>query len=100
VCALVLVAFVRPAKVTGAHQVDEAPTHFVPMPDSLQSSPAAVTLDPRVDIEADAGMEMVSPEPDVVQAPVSVDDGHAGGEVAMVEDVAALGEEQRLEEEQ
>ncbi|MVW70879.1 MFS transporter [Bordetella sp. 15P40C-2] len=100
VCALVLVAFVRPAKVTGAHQVDEAPTHFVPMPDSLQSSPAAVTLDPRVDIEADAGMEMVSPEPDVVQAPVSVDDGHAGGEVAMVEDVAALGEEQSLEEEQ
>ncbi|MVW79524.1 MFS transporter [Bordetella sp. 02P26C-1] len=100
VCALVLVIFVRPAKVTGAHQVDEAPTQFVPMPDSLQSSPASVTLDPRVDIEADAGMEMVSPEPDVVQAPVSEEEGHTGGEVAMVEDVAALGEEQRLEEEQ
>jgi MFS family permease len=70
-CALVLVAFVRPASVTGAHQVDEAPTHFVPMPDSLQSSPASVTLDPRVDIEADAGMEMVSPEPDVMQMPAS-----------------------------
>ena len=40
-CALILVWHVRPTRVTGAHQVDEAPTHFVPMPDTLQSSPAA-----------------------------------------------------------
>lgn len=88
-CALVLVAFVRPASVTGAHQVDEAPTHFVPMPDSLQSSPAAVALDPRVDIEADAAMEMVSPEPDVVQAPAALDEVSASDESVEMEDLAS-----------
>ncbi|MCF3971991.1 MFS transporter, partial [Pseudomonas aeruginosa] len=36
-CAVILVWQVRPTRVTGAHQVDEAPTHFVPMPDTLQS---------------------------------------------------------------
>lgn len=74
-CAFILVWFVRPAKVTGAHQVDEAPVNFVPMPDSLQSSPASVTLDPRVDIDADAAMEMVSPEQDVMQMPATADEG-------------------------
>ena len=69
VCALILVWQVRPARVTGAHQVDEAPVHFVPLPDNLQSSPAAAALDPRVDPEVDVTMEMASPEPDVVQAP-------------------------------
>ncbi|CAM3950661.1 MFS transporter [Bordetella tumulicola] len=70
-CALILVWQVRPARVTGAHQVDEAPVHFVPMPDNLQSSPASVALDPRVDAEGDSAVEMVSPEPDVVQVPES-----------------------------
>ncbi|MBO9356186.1 MFS transporter [Bordetella petrii] len=69
VCALILVWQVRPARVTGAHQVDEAPVHFVPLPDNLQSSPAAAALDPRVDPEVDTTMEMASPESDVVQAP-------------------------------
>jgi len=79
-CALVLVWFVRPARVTGRHQVDEAPVQFVPMPDSLQSSPASVALDPRVDIDADSAMEMVSPEQGVVEAPASPDpvDDHYG----------------------
>lgn len=62
-CALILVWQVRPTRVTGAHQVDEAPTHFVPMPDTLQSSPAAAVLDPRVDPENDIAMEMVQPDP-------------------------------------
>lgn len=60
-CALILVWQVRPSKVTGAHQVRE-PVHFVPMPDSLQSSPAAAALDPRVDPEIDISMEMAQPE--------------------------------------
>ncbi|SAI30854.1 membrane transport protein [Bordetella ansorpii] len=70
-CALILVWRVQPGRVTGAHQVDEAPTHFVPMPDSLQSSPASVTLDPRVDPELDTTMEMAEPQADVVTPPAS-----------------------------
>jgi MFS family permease len=62
-CALILVWHVRPTRVTGAHQVEEAPTHFVPMPDTLQSSPAAAVLDPRVDPENDIAMEMAQPDP-------------------------------------
>src|SRR5690606_17261252 len=69
VCALILVWQVRPARVTGVHQVDEAPVHFVPLPDNLQSSPAVAALDPRVDPNVDVTMEMATPEPGVVQAP-------------------------------
>lgn len=70
-CALILVWRVQPARVTGAHQVEEAPVHFVPMPDSLQSSPAAAALDPRVDPDVDITMEMAEPQPDVVTPPAS-----------------------------
>ncbi|GAB2894807.1 MFS transporter [Paralcaligenes sp. KSB-10] len=52
-CALILIVFVRPKKVTGAHLSDDAPTNFVPMADSLQSSPVAAVLDPRVDVNSD-----------------------------------------------
>lgn len=48
-CALILVWRVRPAKVTHLHQVDDAPLHHIPMPDSTTSSPLAAALDPRVD---------------------------------------------------
>ncbi len=72
-CALILVWQVRPARVTGAHQVNEAPVQFVPMPDSLQSSPAASALDPRVDPDVDLNMEMVDPLPDVVKPPASAE---------------------------
>src|SRR5690606_40732051 len=82
VCALVLVWQVRPARVTGAHQVDEAPVHFVPLPDNLQSSPAAAALDPRVDPEIDVTMEMASPEPGVVQGPEVTADASTGEEPA------------------
>jgi len=70
-CSLILVWRVQPARVTGAHQVDEAPTHFVPMPDTLQSSPAAAALDPRVDPDLDVNMEMAEPQADVVMPPAS-----------------------------
>jgi len=58
-CALMLVALMRPARVTGEHQVEEAPIHFVPAPDSLQSSPVAATLDPRADPAHDLYVETV-----------------------------------------
>ncbi|MRT32996.1 MFS transporter, partial [Xylella fastidiosa subsp. multiplex] len=58
---------------TGAHQVDEAPVHFVPMPDTLQSSPAAAVLDPRVDVENDINIEMVHPDPAAAPAPPPVE---------------------------
>ncbi|ANY17087.1 MFS transporter [Bordetella pseudohinzii] len=69
VCAMILVWRVRPSAVTGLHQVEEAPVQFVPMPDTLQSSPAMVALDPRVDPEVDPAMEMVTPEAGVMQPP-------------------------------
>ena len=62
-CSLILVWQVRPTRVTGAHQVQEAPTHFVPMPDTLQSSPASACgspVDPETDIIT---IEMVEPDP-------------------------------------
>jgi MFS family permease len=69
-CALTLVLTVRPIRVTHEHQVDEAPVHFVAMPDALQSSPAAAaTLDPRVDPEVDKELVMVEPNAGVVEPP-------------------------------
>ena len=86
-CALILVWQVRPTRVTGAHQVDEAPTHFVPMPDTLQSSPASAVLDPRVDPENDIAMEMVQPDPSAAPAPPVTDvAGDAGAAHAAAAD--------------
>ncbi|MDP3816512.1 MFS transporter [Pseudomonas sp.] len=48
-CALILVIRVRPERVTHLHQVEDAPLHHVPMPDSTTSSPLTAALDPRVD---------------------------------------------------
>lgn len=48
-CALILVWRVRPERVTHLHQVEDAPLHHIPMPDSTASSPLAAALDPRVD---------------------------------------------------
>src|SRR5690606_38889839 len=48
VCAAVLVVCVRPQKVTGDHLSEDAPTQFVPMYDSLQSSNVMAVMDPRV----------------------------------------------------
>lgn len=58
-CGLALILLVRPQKVLGDHLSQDAPTNFVPMPDSLQSSAAAVALDPRVDISSDVSHDPV-----------------------------------------
>lgn len=63
VCAAILVVFVRPQKVTGENLSEDAPTHFVPMSDSLQSSNVVAALDPRVDVESDVSDKPVSAEP-------------------------------------
>ncbi|MES2819784.1 MAG: MFS transporter [Pseudomonadota bacterium] len=48
-CGLLLVWCIRPAAVTNKHQVEDAPLHHIPMPDSMASSPLMAALDPRVD---------------------------------------------------
>lgn len=57
-CAAVLLVFVRPARVTGAHLSEDAPTGFVPMPDSLRGSPVVAELDPRVDADTDISRDL------------------------------------------
>src|SRR5690625_153132 len=52
-CSSLLIAFVRPAKITGEHLTADAPTEYVPMPDSLQSAGGISSLDPRVDVAID-----------------------------------------------
>ncbi|WNW11168.1 MFS transporter [Pseudomonas sp. DTU_2021_1001937_2_SI_NGA_ILE_001] len=47
--AALLVVLIRPKAVTRLHEVENAPLHHVPMPDSMASSPLSVALDPRVD---------------------------------------------------
>src|SRR5690606_10581593 len=60
-CSLLLVAFVRPERVTGEDLVEEAPIQFMPAAGNLASSPPAAAIDPRVD-------EQVVTEPMVEQA--------------------------------
>jgi len=52
-CAVFLVVFVRPQRVKGTHLSEDAPTGFVPMPESSQNQNVVPALDPRVDIEKD-----------------------------------------------
>lgn len=61
-CALVLVGFIRPQRVKGDNLSQDAPTQFVPMSDSLQSSNVVANLDPRVDVGSD--VSFVTPEDD------------------------------------
>lgn len=74
VCGGVLVTLVRPQQVTGDHLSKDAPTDFVPMP-SMQTSAAAVALDPRIDISSDISHDPIieedSAEADTVSAAVS-----------------------------
>lgn len=62
VCAGILVLVIRPQRVTGANLSEDAPTNFVPMADSLQSSNVVAALDPRVDPEHDISFEPVEEE--------------------------------------
>ncbi len=73
-CSVVMIVLVHPGKVTGKHRSDDAPTSFVPMPGSLQSSPAAMgVLDPRVDVSHD-----ISRDPSPVTPPKVVEDQGEG----------------------
>ena len=58
------------------------------MPDTLQSSPAAAVLDPRVDPENDIAMEMVQPDPSAAPTPAVVEPAAAEEPAA---DAAAAG---------
>lgn len=83
VCAAFIVVLVRQRKITGDHVSEDAPTHFVPMYDSLQSSNVAAVLDPRIDAETDISHEMPDEsEIDVtagdVPGPGAADDGVPG----------------------
>ncbi len=71
-CAAVLVVFVRQRKVKGEHLSEDAPTDFVPMYDSLQSSNVVAVLDPRVDAESDVSHEIL----DEIDPPESDDTRH------------------------
>lgn len=61
-CGAALVVLVRPQKVSGDHLSADAPTEFVPMPDTLPSATATATLDPRVDISSDISHDPVTEE--------------------------------------
>lgn len=93
VCGLVLVLLVRPQKVLGDHLSQDAPTTFVPMPDSLQSSVAAVALDPRVDIPSDVSHDPVFEDlPPVEERVPAATDGTSVEPAA--QDAADAGEEE------
>ncbi|PLX77067.1 MAG: MFS transporter [Azoarcus sp.] len=63
VCAAVVAWRVQPKRATHLHQVDDAPLHNIPMPDSTSSSPLAAALDPRVDEQiAQEQMQHAGPE--------------------------------------
>ncbi|MBV6272951.1 MFS transporter [Alcaligenaceae bacterium CGII-47] len=62
-CAVVLVLFIRTQRVSGTHLSEDAPTQFVPMYDSLQSSNVMAVLDPRVDIEKDISHDPIIEDP-------------------------------------
>ncbi len=90
-CGLALVLLVRPQKVLGDHLSQDAPTTFVPMPDSLQSSVAAVALDPRVDIVSD-----VSHDPVFDDLP-PMEERVASVEQALAEERALVQEQEQLD---
>lgn len=52
-CAVFLIVFIRPQRVKGTHLSEDAPTEFVPMPESSQTQNVVPALDPRVDLDSD-----------------------------------------------
>ncbi|TKR57000.1 MFS transporter [Allopusillimonas ginsengisoli] len=85
-CAFVLVAVIRPQHITGANLSEDAPTHFVPMSDSLQSSNIVASLDPRVDVESDVSFETpVEEMPAGSVPPDSAEAAEATGAAEVVE---------------
>ncbi len=63
VCAVLLLGLVREKRVKGTHVSEDAPTQFVPMSDTLQSSHVMAVLDPRVDIQRDISHDPVIDDP-------------------------------------
>ena len=59
-CSGILVLLIRQQKVKGDNLSEDAPTQFVPMYDSLQSSNVVVNLDPRVDVDSDTSYELAA----------------------------------------
>lgn len=60
-CGGILVILIRPKKVTGHNLSQDAPTEFFPMP-NIQTSAAAASLDPRIDISSDISHDPVIEE--------------------------------------
>lgn len=69
-CAVFLVVVVRPQRVSGAYLSEDAPTEFVPMPDSVQNQNVVPALDPRVDLDTDVSFAPPPEEPPVPEAAV------------------------------
>ncbi len=67
-CGALLLFLVRPQKITGNNLSQDAPTEYVPMP-SMQTSAAAVALDPRIDISSDISHDPVIEEPTELNDP-------------------------------
>lgn len=67
-CAVFLVIFVRPQRVSGTYLSQDAPTEFVPMPESVQTQNVVPALDPRVDVETDISFTPVPEEAEAVPA--------------------------------
>lgn len=90
-CAAVLVVCVRPQQVTGDHLSEDAPTQFVPMYDSLQSSNVIAVLDPRVDVENDISHDLPPEDAAPASAGQQQDDGQQGqGDAQDVQTAEAL----------
>ncbi|MGB6105463.1 MAG: MFS transporter [Pusillimonas sp.] len=79
VCAVVLVAVIRPQRVTGANLSEDAPTQFVPMADTLHNSDVVATLDPRVDVESDISFEPVETD-EAVKPAEPIDPASSGNQ--------------------
>lgn len=86
-CAVFLVVFVRPQRITGTHLSEDAPTEFVPMPESSQTQNVVPALDPRVDMETDISFTPPPETPPVPPAETDIATGVPAG--AAIESEAA-----------
>ena len=83
VCAAILVAYVRPERVTGENLSQDAPTHYVPMTE-IQTTPVVAEMDPRVDMQTDVSHEANSAE-EKADATRSQDDTNLEQDLAQAE---------------
>tara|TARA_A100000171_G_scaffold52483_1_gene71032 strand:- start:115 stop:1476 length:1362 start_codon:yes stop_codon:yes gene_type:complete len=83
VCAAILVAYVRPGRVTGENLSQDAPTHYVPMTE-IQTTPVVAEMDPRVDMQTDVSHE-VNPTEEKADTTRSQDDTNLERDLAQAE---------------